>query len=182
MCAKTCIPFSNVLAMHVLLCWIIKIWPGLMMFLVCQVVWLPSVLRREWHQTVRADPQGRVRVWFSLLGRHLRFWWANPPSNSCCVVLVFYAIAQHLRQSLQKPTLSLAGLLNLSVMKTFLKLTETSFTMRARWLSPPVWIPLPVCTASRNHTGGNQGFALLYSSKHVALKSEMKLNLSGEQK
>lgn len=38
---------------------------------VSQVVRLPSVLRRERRQTVWADPEGRVRVWLSVLGRHL---------------------------------------------------------------------------------------------------------------
>lgn len=37
-----------------------------------QVVWIPSVLWREWLQTVWANTEGRIRVWFPVLGWY--FW------------------------------------------------------------------------------------------------------------
>lgn len=48
---------------------------------VSQVVWLPSLLRWERCQTVWADPEGRIRVWLSLLGRYL---WLRYQSSEIC--------------------------------------------------------------------------------------------------
>lgn len=38
-----------------------------------QFVWLSSVLRWEWCQTIWTDPEGWIRVWLSLLGWYLWF-------------------------------------------------------------------------------------------------------------
>lgn len=51
------------------------LWGNMTCVLSCvsQLVWLPSVLWREWCQTVWTDPEGRIRVWFPLLGRYIWF-------------------------------------------------------------------------------------------------------------
>ncbi len=51
--------------------WRLKYWP-LLNSRPPQVVWIPSVLWREWLQTVWANTEGRIRVRFPVLGRY--FW------------------------------------------------------------------------------------------------------------
>lgn len=45
--------------------------------LVLQALWLPSFLRWKWLEALWTDPQGRIWVWFPLLGWHLRLWWVS---------------------------------------------------------------------------------------------------------
>lgn len=53
----------------------------------CQALWLPSLLRRERLQAFWADSQGRLWVWRTILGWHIRLWWELQNAWFLCVVI-----------------------------------------------------------------------------------------------